>query len=182
MLTPAHNSDADHGDDEEDEDENDEDDQLEDLEFDVRTPNGSRRRLSLSESMSLGLSRIPSNVPRKSFKQISYNWNDSISKESFNSYKRLRKRFAERYVHTPTKTKDEELMTSFSKRLLAEGLTAENKENASPNMSGNNANFKIVVDAHDEKESVRENGGTATNASSTKTSTTTTAQQAVKGS
>merc|ERR1719334_2077830 len=131
MLTPAHNSDADHGDDEEDEDE-EEDDNMEDIDLmDVITPNGSRRRLSLSESMSMGLSHIPSNVPRKSFKQISYNWNDSISKESFNSYKRLRKRFAERYVHTPTKTKDEELMTSFSKRLLAEGLTAENKENAS---------------------------------------------------
>eukprot|EP00487_Bulimina_marginata_P007551 TRINITY_DN28939_c0_g1_i1.p1 TRINITY_DN28939_c0_g1~~TRINITY_DN28939_c0_g1_i1.p1 ORF type:complete len:133 (+),score=11.67 TRINITY_DN28939_c0_g1_i1:157-555(+) len=68
-----------------------------------------RNSVSMSESMSMSqstlLMSIPSNIPRKSFKKISYNWNDSISTKSFNNYKKLRQKFAFRYSHTPKSQK-----------------------------------------------------------------------------
>eukprot|EP01083_Nonionella_stella_P195285 719471_1 len=77
---------------------------------------GRKQSVSISESMSVSVSqsmKIPSNIPRKSFKQINYNWNDSISKKSFNNYKKLREKFGLKYNQKrreKNKTKDAELM------------------------------------------------------------------------
>merc|ERR1712228_279175 len=103
--------------------ENDSNDDIND--DDIEVTDGRRTSISMSESMSMStmmsLQQIPSNIPRKSFKQINYNWNDSISKKSFNNYKKLREKFAFRYKHTPRKTKDEELI-KVQEKLFTEAI------------------------------------------------------------
>merc|ERR1712154_558768 len=88
-------------------------------EEDEEEMNGDRnRRRSLSESQSMSMSMsmtVPSNIPRASFKQINYNWNDSMSKKAFNNYKKMRQKFAFRYKHSPRKSRDDELASVHTK-------------------------------------------------------------------
>jgi len=93
--------------------------------------NGRRRpSVSMSESMSMSVSTVASNVhvPRQSFKQVNYKWNDSISQKSFNNYKRLKHRFASRYQHAAQKTMDQELM-NMQEKLISEAINANNNNN-----------------------------------------------------
>ena len=144
-----------HDDDDDDDGvEDDDDDDEDDEDDDDDDPNNRRTSISMSESMSMSVSQfanLPSNIPRKSFKAINYNWNDSISKKSFNNYKRLREKFAFRYKHTPRRTKDEELI-KVQEQLINDAINANlENENEAPNNNNNNDNNNDNVEG-DESE------------------------------
>ena len=115
-----------------------------------------RTSVSMSESMSMSVSQfgnLPPNIPRKSFKAINYNWNDSISKKSFNNYKRLREKFAFRYKHTPKRTKDEELL-EIREQLLNEAINTniQNKDNDNDKPNDNESENNEIEEKHEEKQ------------------------------
>eukprot|EP00484_Ammonia_sp_Unknown_P000461 CAMPEP_0197022486 /NCGR_PEP_ID=MMETSP1384-20130603/3352_1 /TAXON_ID=29189 /ORGANISM="Ammonia sp." /LENGTH=1121 /DNA_ID=CAMNT_0042450541 /DNA_START=89 /DNA_END=3454 /DNA_ORIENTATION=+ len=107
-----------------DEEDDDEDDMDEDEPFSMNQPDDGRRAsVSMSESMSMSVvsQTLPSNLPRQSFRLVSYNWNDAISQKSFSNYKKLKQRFASRYRHNPQKTRDKELI-NIQEKLLTKAI------------------------------------------------------------
>merc|ERR1712173_174171 len=83
------------------------DDASDDDEEDEDDEDDNEREMSMSESMSAP--KDLSNIPRASFRQISYKLNDNINPKTFKKYKSMRGKFAVRYKKSRQKTMDLEL-------------------------------------------------------------------------